>query len=166
MPILNEVALITRRQGVERGGYILIQEKEPLTHILLASGSELQHAVAAAKILGGGVRVVSVPCFERFNRQTPEYRESVLPSSCRKRIAIEAGVTGLWHQYVGLDGKVIGIDRFGISAPGGTVMKELGITADSSSPPPKPCNEAAINNSAKEQRYSKNRCRYLPPPPL
>ncbi|WP_043586448.1 transketolase-like TK C-terminal-containing protein, partial [Geminisphaera colitermitum] len=131
MPILNEVALITRRQGVERGGYILIQEKEPLTHILLASGSELQHAVAAAKILGGGVRVVSVPCFERFNRQTPEYRESVLPSSCRKRIAIEAGVTGLWHQYVGLDGKVIGIDRFGISAPGGTVMKELGITADS-----------------------------------
>ncbi len=131
MPILNEFALITRRQGVERGGYILLQEKEPLTHILLASGSELQHAVAAAKLLGPGVRVVSMPCFERFDRQTPEYRESVLPSSCRKRIAIEAGVTGLWHKYTGLDGKVIGIDRFGISAPGGTVMKELGMTAES-----------------------------------
>ncbi|EIP97322.1 transketolase [Opitutaceae bacterium TAV1] len=130
MPILNDTALITRRQGVERGAYILVKETTPLTHILLASGSELQHAVAAAKALGSGVRVVSVPSFERFDRQTPEYRESVLPADCRKRVAIEAGVTGLWYKYVGLDGKVIGIDRFGISAPGGTVMKELGITAD------------------------------------
>ena len=55
----------------------------------------------------------------------------MLPASCRKRVAIEAGVTGLWHQYTGLDGRVVGIDRFGISAPGGTVMKELGITAES-----------------------------------
>jgi transketolase len=90
----------------------------------------VQLAIAAAKQLGAGVRVVSVPSFERFNRQSAEYKAEILPASCRKRVAIEAGVTGLWYQYVGLDGKVIGIDRFGISAPGGTVFKELGITAD------------------------------------
>jgi len=67
----------------------------------------------------------------RFLRQSSAYRESVLPDACRKRVAIEAGVTGLWAQFVGLDGKVVGIDRFGMSAPGGTVMKELGITAES-----------------------------------
>src|SRR5690606_32292108 len=98
--------------------------------ILLAAGSELQHAVAAAKELGSGVRVVSMPSFEIFLRQPENYREEVLPSSCRKRVSIEAGVTGLWAQFVGLDGKAIGIDRFGLSAPGNTVMKELGITAD------------------------------------
>jgi transketolase len=107
-----------------------VQETAPLTHILLAAGSELQHAVAAAKTLGAGTRVVSLPSFERFNRQPAEYRNSILPPACRKRVAIEAGVTPLWREYVGLDGAVVGIDRFGLSAPGGTVMKELGITAD------------------------------------
>jgi transketolase len=76
------------------------------------------------------VRVVSVPCFERFNRQPAAYREEVLPAACRKRVSIEAGVTGLWHQYTGLDGRVVGIDRFGLSAPGPTVMKVLGITPE------------------------------------
>ena len=113
-----------------KGGYVAVQETAPLTHILLASGSELQYAVAAAKVLGEGVRVVSVPCFERFNRQPADYREAILPLSVRKRVAVEAGVTGLWYQYVGLDGKVIGIDRFGMSAPGATVFKDLGITTD------------------------------------
>lgn len=130
VPNLNDVPIATRRQGVLRGAYIAVQETAPLSHILLASGSELQHAVAAAKTLGAGVRVVSVPCFERFNRQSQEYRDQVLPPAARKRVAIEAGVTPLWLQYVGLDGKVVGIDRFGLSAPGGTAMKELGITAD------------------------------------
>jgi transketolase len=130
LPILNEIPAHIRRAGVLKGGYVAVQETAPLTHILLASGSELQLAIAAAKTLGAGVRVVSVPSFERFNRQSAEYREAILPSSVRKRVAIEAGVTGLWHQYVGLDGKVIGIDRFGISAPGATVFKELGITAE------------------------------------
>ncbi len=130
VPMLNDIAVEQRRNGVLLGGYVAIRETSELTHILLAAGSELQHAVAAAKTLGAGVRVVSMPSFERFNRQSAEYHESVLPSSCRKRVSIEAGVTGLWSQYVGLDGKSIGIDRFGISAPGGTVMKELGITAD------------------------------------
>ena len=130
LPNLNEIPVEIRRQGVLKGAYIAVKETAELTHILLASGSEVQLAVAAAKQLGAGVRVVSVPSFERFNRQSAEYRESVLPSSVRKRIAIEAGVTGLWYQYVGLEGKVIGIDRFGISAPGATVFKELGITAE------------------------------------
>jgi len=123
-------ARLIRRAGVLKGGYVAIQETAPLTHILLASGSEVQLAVAAAKTLGAGTRVVSMPSFERFNRQTAEYRESILPKSVRKRVSIEAGVTGLWSQYVGLDGKMIGIDRFGISAPGATVFKELGITAE------------------------------------
>jgi transketolase len=130
VPMLNDIPVEQRRNGALLGGYVAIRETSTLTHILLAAGSELQHAVAAAKILGPGVRVVSMPSFERFNRQSAEYRESVLPASCRKRVSIEAGVTGLWNQYVGLDGKALGIDRFGISAPGGTVMKELGITAD------------------------------------
>jgi transketolase len=89
----------------------------------------LQHALAAAKQLGDGVRVVSMPCFERFNRQPSEYREEVLPNDCRKRVAIEAGVTEIWDQYVGLDGKVIGLHQFGLSAPGAEVMKERGIDA-------------------------------------
>ena len=130
IPLLNDIPVATRREGVAKGAYIAVKETAELTHILLASGSELQYAVNAAKILGDGVRVVSVPCFERFNRQSCEYRESVLPIAVRKRVAIEAGVTGLWYQYVGLDGKVIGIDRFGISAPGATVFKELGITTE------------------------------------
>jgi transketolase len=84
----------------------------------------------AADQLGEGTRVVSIPCMERFDRQAADYKESVLPSVCTKRVAIEAGVSGLWHKYTGLDGKVIGVDRFGISAPGNTVMKELGMTAE------------------------------------
>ncbi len=130
VPMLNDCTPHERRAGVLKGGYILIQETAPLTQILLAAGSEVQWAVAAAKTLGPGTRVVSVPSFLRFDRQSAEYREAILPASCRKRVAIEAGVSGLWYKYVGLDGKVIGIDRFGISAPGNVAMKELGITAD------------------------------------
>lgn len=130
IPTQNAIAVETRREGVQKGGYIAVRETEPLTHILLATGSELQHAINAAQKLGPSVRVVSLPCFERFQRQTAAYREEVLPDSCRRRVAIEAGVSGLWSQFVGLDGKVVGIDRFGLSAPGGVAMTELGITAD------------------------------------
>jgi len=130
VPMLNDIPAHIRRAGVLKGGYVAVQETAPLTHILLASGSELQLAIAAAKTLGAGTRVVSVPSFERFNRQSAEYRESILPKSVRKRVAVEAGVTALWRQYVGIDGAVVGIDRFGISAPGATVFKELGITAE------------------------------------
>ena len=84
--------------------------------------------MAAATELGEGIRVVSLPCWERFDRQPDEYREGVLPSTCSLRVAIEAGITGMWGRYVGLQGKVVGIDRFGLSAPGDQVMQELGIT--------------------------------------
>ena len=130
LPMLNEIPPDLRRAGVLKGGYIAVQETAPLTHILIATGSELQLAIAAAKSLGAGTRVVSMPCTSRFDRQPAEYRESILPASYRRRIAIEAGVTALWAKYVGLDGKVIGIDRFGLSAPSPVVFKELGITTE------------------------------------
>jgi transketolase len=129
VPTLNEIDVQLRREGVLRGGYIARKETGKLELILLSCGSELQHALAAAKELGGGTRVVSMPCFERFERQPSSYREEVLPNECRKRVAIEAGVPEIWSQYVGLDGKIIGLDRFGLSAPGAEVMKEFGIDA-------------------------------------
>ena len=129
VPILNDVDVKLRREGVARGGYIAKKEKGKLDLIIMSCGSELQHALAAAKELGDGARVVSMPCFERFNRQSEKYRDEVLPKSCRKRVAIEAGVTEIWYQYVGLDGKVVGLHEFGLSAPGAEVMKERGIDA-------------------------------------
>lgn len=130
VPLLAGIPVRERREGVLRGGYIARKETAPLEYILLGAGSELQHAMKAAETLGASARVVSMPCFERFDRQPAEYQEEVLPRSCRKRVAIEASVPSTWAPYVGLDGAIIGINRFGISAPGGTVMKELGITAE------------------------------------
>ena len=130
LPIMGFLTAKQRREGVLKGAYIAVKETAALETILLASGSEVQWAVEAAKTLGAGTRVVSVPCMERFDRQSAEYQAEVLPATCTKRIAIEAGVTALWWKYVGLAGKVIGIDRFGMSAPGNTVFKELGITAE------------------------------------
>jgi transketolase len=129
VPMLNDIDVNLRREGVLRGGYIAKQETGKLELIILSCGSELQHALAAAKALGDGVRVVSMPCFERFNRQPQKYREEVLPNECRKRVAIEAGVTEIWYEYVGLDGKIIGLHQFGLSAPGPEVMKARGIDA-------------------------------------
>jgi len=131
LPNLNDISVQTRREGTLKGGYVAIKETGPLKTILLGAGSELQHAVAAAKQLGEGVRVVSVPSFLRFDAQPQAYKDEVLPPSCRRRVAIEAGVSGLWWKYVGLDGKVVGIDRFGASGPGGKVMDMLGMTAQS-----------------------------------
>ena len=115
-----------RREGALKGGYIAKKETDDLDMIILATGSEVQHALKAAEDLPGA-RVVSLPCLEVFERQSDEYKESVLPSSCFKRIAMEAGVSGLWYKYAS---KVVGVDRFGFSAPGDTVMKELGMTAE------------------------------------
>jgi transketolase len=130
VPVLNEIPAHERRAGVLKGAYVALQETAPLSVVLLSSGSELQLALGAARLLGPGVRVVSVPSFEVFDRQPAEYRESILPSACRRRVAIEAGVTALWRKYVGLDGKVVGIDRFGLSAPAPVVYQELGITVE------------------------------------
>src|SRR5207237_6113858 len=118
-----------RREGAQRVGYIAKTEEDKLDLIIMSCGSELQHALAAAKELGESARDVSIPCTERFNRESDEYREEVLPNNCRKRVAIEAGVPDIWYQYVGLDGKVIGLHRFGLSAPGAEVMKDLGMNA-------------------------------------
>ena len=129
LPVLGFLSAAARREGTLKGGYVLVKETAPLEAIVIATGSEVQWAVEGAKGKPG-VRVVSLPCFERFDRQDAAYRESVLPAACTKRVAIEAGVSGLWWKYVGTLGQIIGIDRFGISAPGNIVFKELGITAE------------------------------------
>ncbi|HEY8943070.1 MAG TPA: transketolase C-terminal domain-containing protein, partial [Polyangiaceae bacterium] len=130
VPLLSQIPVRTRREGALLGGYIAKRESAQLDLILLSAGSELQHALAAAERLGPGTRVVSMPCFSRFERQSASYREEVLPRSCRRRISIEATVPSTWSPYVGLDGITLGINRFGLSAPGAEVMKELGMTAD------------------------------------
>lgn len=129
IPAQDSISIIERREGVNRGGYIAKKESTELELVLMATGSELQHAMDASEELGSGVRVVSLPCFERFDRQSAEYIESVLPSGCAKRIAVEAGVSSTWGKYVGLSGKTICIDRFGMSAPGNTTMEQLGMSA-------------------------------------
>jgi transketolase len=130
VPNLNQIPVEVRRQGVIRGAYIALRETAELEAIILSSGSELNVALQAATTLGAGIRVVSVPCMERFERQDATYREEVLPSQCRKRVSIEAGVSEPWFRFVGLDGRTVSIDRFGLSAPGSTVLKELGMTAE------------------------------------
>lgn len=119
---------------IERGGYILHQEAGELQGIILATGSEVALAMAAAQQLQTQqvyVRVVSMPCCEIFKAQDAQYRESVLPSRISLRIAVEAGVTDYWYQFTGLQGKVIGIDRFGLSAPAKAVYQTLALTVES-----------------------------------
>ena len=115
---------------IARGGYVLKDSVGTPQVILIATGSEVGLAMQAAAQLGDGVRVVSMPSTDVFDRQEQSYRESVLPTACRKRVAIEAGVTGFWHKYVGLDGAVIGIDTFGASAPIEALMPHFGFTVD------------------------------------
>ena len=130
VPSLDAIPAAERRQGVLKGAYVARRETAALTHVLIGTGSELQHALAAAEELGAGVRVVSMPSMEIFARQPKAYRDEVLPPSCAKRVSIEAGVTSTWGRHVGLGGKAIGTDTFGLSAPGDVVMKELGITKE------------------------------------
>ena len=127
---LDEIPVQTRREGVLKGAYVAKKESGALKMIIMASGSEVQHAMAAAEQLGDGIRVVSMPSMNLFNKQSKEYRDSVLPPPCLKRVAMEAGVGSMWYQYVGLDGKVVSVERFGFSAPGDIVMSELGMTAE------------------------------------
>lgn len=126
----HQIPVAERREGAQRGAYIARRETSKLSAIILATGSELELALKAAEKLGPEVRVVSMPSMERFDRQDAAYRAEILPASCQKRVSIEAGVTGLWHKYLGTHGVAIGIDRFGMSAPGDTVMRELGITVE------------------------------------
>jgi len=130
VPLLKDIPVKTRREGALLGGYVAKKETASLDLILMSAGSELQHALKAAETLGPSTRVVSIPCFERFDRQPQAYRDEVLPLACRRRLSIEATVSSTWAPYVGLDGVELGINRFGMSAPGGEVMKQLGMTAE------------------------------------
>jgi len=122
----SDMDYMERRNGTLKGGYVAKKETADLDIIILATGSELQHALKAAAG-NPGARVVSMPCMSVYEKQSDDYKESVLPSTCSKRIAMEAGVSGLWYKYAS---KVVGVDRFGFSAPGDTVMEELGMTAE------------------------------------
>ena len=120
--------------GLRRGAYVLNDPPNGAPDvILIASGSEVGLVVAAADALAAQhvkARVVSMPCFELFDAQSTAYRESVLPRAVRARLAVEAGATQGWRRYVGDGGDVMGIDRFGASAPGPTLLREFGFTAD------------------------------------
>ncbi len=117
-------------EDIPRGGYTLVDADGEPEVILIATGSEVELAVEAAKQFAGKARVVSMPCAELFEAQDEAYKESVLPRAVKRRVAIEAGVTAGWHKYVGLDGAVIGLDRFGESAPAKDVFEQFGFTVD------------------------------------
>jgi len=118
-------------QLIKKGGYILKESKNTPEIILIATGSEVSVAMESAKILdsdGIDVRVVSMPCNNIFNQQAESYRSAVLPESVKSRLAIEAGITNFWWQYVGSEGDVIGIDEFGFSAPANELFEYFGFT--------------------------------------
>ncbi|WP_022942542.1 transketolase [Psychromonas hadalis] len=118
---------------VAKGGYVLVDSATPAEIILIATGSEVQLAVDAAAELttqGKAVRVVSIPCTEQFELQSADYKESVLPASVTKRVAIEAGIADYWYKYVGLNGAVIGMTTFGESAPAGELFEMFGFTVN------------------------------------
>ena len=123
----------TVENGVRKGAYIVFETEQQLEYLLLASGSEVNLAVEAAKELeqqGKGVRVISMPNWYAFEQQSSDYKESILPSDVTKRIAIEMASPLGWHKYVGIEGKVIGIDSFGASAPGDLVVEKYGFTKE------------------------------------
>lgn len=120
-------------RNVARGGYVLLDCEGIPDLLFISAGSEIELAVAAARTLmqeGHHIRVVSMPCTERFDAQDESYKASVLPPQARKRLAVEASIAGFWERYVGLDGKVIGMNTFGESAPAGVLFKHFGFTAE------------------------------------
>ena len=133
LPVL-EHSLELAFDGVDKGAYVVSpQEGEVPEGILIATGSEVNLAVEAQKVLretGHDVSVVSMPAMNRFEEQSKEYQEAVLPSSVRKRVAIEMGASLGWHRYVGFDGELVTIDKFGASGNGNTVMKDYGFTVE------------------------------------
>jgi transketolase len=124
LPILTQPGA----PGAEKGAYVLADGKDA---IILATGSEVSIAMAARDELAKeniSARVVSMPCWELFEEQTPEYRASVLPPAQRRRVSIEAGVTLGWREYIGEQGIAIGVDRYGASAPAEVIYEKLGLT--------------------------------------
>ncbi len=120
-------------ENIARGAYVLYEPEQEAQAIIIATGSEVHLATEAAQRLaesGKAVRVVSMPCAEVFAQQEIAYKEQVLPKTISKRVAVEAGATGGWYQYVGLEGKVVGIDRYGESAPAKVLFEHFGFTVD------------------------------------
>ncbi|MGA1132825.1 MAG: transketolase [Prochlorotrichaceae cyanobacterium] len=116
--------------AVAKGAYVVQDCEGTPDLILIGTGSEVSLCIEAANALGGKVRVVSMPCWELFDEQDPAYQESVLPKAVTKRVSVEAGLSMGWCRYVGSEGATVSVDRFGASAPGGTVMKEYGFTVE------------------------------------
>ncbi|MFZ9739012.1 MAG: transketolase [Prochlorotrichaceae cyanobacterium] len=116
--------------AVAKGAYVVQDCEGTPDLILIGTGSEVPLCIEAANALGGNVRVVSMPCWELFDEQDPAYQESVLPKAVTKRVSVEAGLSMGWCRYVGSEGATVSVDRFGASAPGGTVMKEYGFTVE------------------------------------
>jgi transketolase len=119
--------------NIRRGGYVLLDSEQPLQAVIIATGSEVDIAVRAAKKLqkqGRRVRVVSMPSVEVFEEQDPGYRRSVLPPEVTARVAVEAGVPDFWYKFVGIGGRVVGIERFGESAPAGDLFEYFGFTPE------------------------------------
>jgi len=132
LPVLDR-GFCNAASGTKQGGYILWESALNPDVILIATGSEVSLTLTAARKLaetGTKVRVVSMPCWEIFDRQPPEYRESVLPSRISARIAVEAGIKLGWEHYVGLNGKIIGMETFGASAPGPVLYEKFGFTVE------------------------------------
>ena len=120
-------------EGVRKGAYVFSDVQGTPDVILIGTGSELQLAVAAQeKLAGEGIkaRVVSMPCWDLFDEQSAEYKESVLPSAVRARVAVEAGTPIGWERYVGLEGRVVGQKQFGASGPAKDVFKHFGFSAE------------------------------------
>ncbi len=129
MPVLEG----TSADGFAKGAYVLAGADEDADVLLVATGSEVQVAVAAREALakdGVTARVVSMPCRELFERQDAAYRDSVLPPSVKARVSIEAGSPLGWREIVGDAGRIVGIDHFGESADGGLLLKKYGITTE------------------------------------
>ncbi|MBI4771666.1 MAG: transketolase, partial [Chloroflexi bacterium] len=132
LPTVDRSALAPA-SGLLRGAYVLNPNVAAPEVILMATGSEVQHIVAAEKLLaerGVRARLVSMPCWELFDEQPADYRQSVLPASVPARLAVETGVSLGWHRWVGERGAVLGLDRYGASAPGPRLMQEFGFTAE------------------------------------
>ncbi|WP_170731873.1 transketolase [Escherichia coli] len=132
-PLAQQPRTAAQLAEIARGGYVLSDCDGQPEIILISAGSEIELVVSAAKALteeGRKVRVVSMPCTERFDNQDAAYKESVLPKAVRKRLAVEASIAGFWERYVGLDGKVIGMTSFGESAPANVLFKHFGFTPE------------------------------------
>ena len=130
IPYISVLSKEEKFEGSLHGGYVLLRETEPLRCILIATGSEVSLALRASELLDNSVRVVSIPCCELFLEQSDEYREEVLPSTCIRRVAVEAGATQPWYRFVGLEGFVFGLERFGQSAPASVLMEKFGFTPE------------------------------------